>query len=189
MRETSPAEIETQIHQPRAAKQVEVHGRSRSRDRRRFHEARTFDAVHASVWFDRRCSAPRAYQKYRNRRQAEKCRRQPRRMICAATSVLRQVRGHIDPHKTHFACRAHSQKRARVVYAHKISSLLSRPSSPVLVLSLRHELRARKHRYPPAIEQPCIPTTIVDVKMSAHHIVHGLRRKPSLPIPFTREAS
>jgi hypothetical protein len=30
MRETQPAGIETQIHQPGAAKQVEVHGRSRS---------------------------------------------------------------------------------------------------------------------------------------------------------------
>jgi hypothetical protein len=73
---------------------------------------------------------------------------------------------------------------------HKINALLSRRSSPVLVFGLReHVLRVRQRWHPTVIEQPCIPTTMVDVKMSAHHIVHGLRRNTSLRIPFTREAS
>src|SRR3979409_1918341 len=71
-----------------------------------------------------------------------------------------------------------------------VNAFLSRRTSPVLVFGLReHVLRVRKRRHSPPIEQPYIPTTMVDVKMSAHHIVRGLRRNPSLRIPFTREAS
>jgi hypothetical protein len=42
--------------------------------------------------------------------QAEKCRRPVRRDDRAATGVLRQARGHIDSHKTHFACRDHPER-------------------------------------------------------------------------------
>ena len=80
------------------------------RHRQQFHEAKIFDAVQASVftgWID----SPLLRALIENieigaSREVPKATAQDDR---AATGVSRQVRGHIDSHKTHFACRDHRE--------------------------------------------------------------------------------
>jgi hypothetical protein len=78
------------------------------RDRQQFHEAKIFDAVQAPVLTGSIDAALlHALIEISRSAPAEKCRRPLRWMICAATGVSRQMRGHIDSHKTGFACRDH----------------------------------------------------------------------------------
>ena len=80
------------------------------RHRQQFHEAKIFDAVQASV-FTGWIGSPLLRALIENieigaSREVPKATAQDDR---AATGVSRQVRGHIDSDKTHFACRDHHE--------------------------------------------------------------------------------
>jgi hypothetical protein len=80
------------------------------RDRQQFHEAKIFDAVQASV-FTGSIDSPllRALIENIEIGASPKLPKAAAQDDRAATSVSRQVRGHIDSHKTHFACRDHRE--------------------------------------------------------------------------------
>jgi hypothetical protein len=80
------------------------------RDRQQFHEAEILDAIQAPV-FTGRINAALLRALIENieigaSREVPKAAAQDDR---AATGVSRKVRGHIDSHKTHFACRDHRE--------------------------------------------------------------------------------
>ena len=80
------------------------------RDRQQFHEAKILDAIQAPVLTGSIDAAllPALIENIDigASREVPKAAAQDDR---AATGVLRQVRGHIDSHKTHFACRDHRE--------------------------------------------------------------------------------
>ena len=80
------------------------------RDRQQFHEAKILDAIQAPVFTGRinaaLLRAPIENIEIGASREVPKAAAQDDR---AATGVSRQVRGHIDSHKTHFACRDHRE--------------------------------------------------------------------------------
>jgi hypothetical protein len=81
------------------------------RDRQQFHEAKIFDAVQAPVFTGSIDAAllPALIENIEigASREVPKAAAQDDR---AATGVLRQVRGYIDSHKTHFACSDHRER-------------------------------------------------------------------------------
>ena len=81
------------------------------RDRQQFHEAKIFDAVQALVFTCSNDAVPlRALIENIEIGASQEVPKPAAQDDRAATSVSRQVRGHIDSHKTHFAYRDHRER-------------------------------------------------------------------------------
>ena len=110
MRETQPAESKLKFtSQVRQNRWKSMDARDQ-RNRQQFHKAKIFDAVQVPV-FTGAIDAALLRALIENieigaSREVPKATAQDDR---AATGVSRQVMGHIDSHKTHFACRDHRE--------------------------------------------------------------------------------
>jgi hypothetical protein len=68
-----------------------------------------------------------------------------------------------------------------------VDTLLPRGTSPMLAFCLKETVsRVRKRRHPATVEQPCMPSTMIDMKMRAHHVVHRLWRNSGCRQPFEK---
>jgi len=80
------------------------------RDRQQFHEAKIFDAVQALVFTCSNDAVPlRALIENIEIGASQEVPKPAAQDDRAATGVSRPVRGHIDSHKTQFACRDHRE--------------------------------------------------------------------------------